>query len=176
MLQRLHENERKKHSAREKRQEGGGGFKTFLPRCSFRDLQFSLTPSFVRLHQPRTWKKLVLLAWLPIKSYYELAALKRKLIVTPTSAPVKPCGPGGPWGPITPYNKNNSCTNCFFPLNFSRPSLPLAEEKTTHNNTSYKSIDVGTTLSKVVGDNTSDIVINSNVGSFRLLFHNLFLQ
>ena len=54
--------------------------------------------------------------------------------------------------------------------------MPLAEEKSTHNNTSYKSIDVGTTLSKVVGDDTSDIVINSNVGSFRLLFHNLFLQ
>lgn len=45
-----------KSTAREKNDETeGGGFKTFPPRCSFRDLlQFSLAPSFVRLHQPRT--------------------------------------------------------------------------------------------------------------------------
>lgn len=50
-----------KSTAREKNDEReGGGFKTFPPRCSFRDLQFSLAPSFVRLHQPRTWKKLVI--------------------------------------------------------------------------------------------------------------------
>lgn len=50
-----------KSTAREKNDEREGErFKTFPPRCSFRDLQFSLTPSFVRLHQPRTWKKLVI--------------------------------------------------------------------------------------------------------------------